>query len=161
MAGLQRPSTVEVYGAKYTKAVECLTKDRNALLTFYDFPAEHWKHLRKGPLCAESAPTRRFDPHPTITHPTHTKPTAHATCGIALGVEGNGDLATGSQLRLPHPPRGDRASRPGFCARPARGGAGMGRVCGQPGRLNVEAGGGRLYSLEPRFTECVSCDTWY
>jgi putative transposase len=28
------------------EAVECLTKDRDALLAFYDFPAEHWKHLR-------------------------------------------------------------------------------------------------------------------
>jgi len=28
------------------KAVTCLTKDREALLTFYDFPAEHWDHLR-------------------------------------------------------------------------------------------------------------------
>jgi len=36
----------ELYGAKYDKAVECLTKDRDVLLTFYDFPAEHWKHLR-------------------------------------------------------------------------------------------------------------------
>ena len=36
----------ESYGAKYEKAVECLTKDRDALLAFYDFPAEHWKHLR-------------------------------------------------------------------------------------------------------------------
>jgi len=36
----------DVYGAKYDKAVECLTKDRNVLLAFYDFPAEHWKHLR-------------------------------------------------------------------------------------------------------------------
>ena len=34
------------YGAKYERAVTCLTKDRNALLTFYDFPAEHWDHLR-------------------------------------------------------------------------------------------------------------------
>ncbi|HEX8568555.1 MAG TPA: IS256 family transposase [Caulobacteraceae bacterium] len=34
------------YGAKYAKAVTCLLKDRNALLTFYDFPAEHWDHLR-------------------------------------------------------------------------------------------------------------------
>jgi putative transposase len=34
------------YGAKYPKAVTCLTKDRDALLTFYDFPAEHWDHLR-------------------------------------------------------------------------------------------------------------------
>ena len=36
----------EKYGAKYGKAVECLTKDRAALLAFYDFPAEHWDHLR-------------------------------------------------------------------------------------------------------------------
>ena len=36
----------EIYGAKYDKAVECLTKDRDVLLAFYDFPAEHWKHLR-------------------------------------------------------------------------------------------------------------------
>jgi putative transposase len=37
---------VETFGLKYDKAVECLTKDREALLAFYDFPAEHWKHLR-------------------------------------------------------------------------------------------------------------------
>lgn len=37
---------LEKYGAKYPKAAECLEKDRAALLTFYDFPAEHWKHLR-------------------------------------------------------------------------------------------------------------------
>jgi transposase-like protein len=36
----------EKYAAKYEKAVACLTKDRDALLTFYDFPAEHWDHLR-------------------------------------------------------------------------------------------------------------------
>ncbi len=36
----------EKYGAKYEKAVTCLLKDCNALLTFYDFPAEHWDHLR-------------------------------------------------------------------------------------------------------------------
>ena len=34
------------YGAKYEKAVACLTKDREALLAFFDFPAEHWDHLR-------------------------------------------------------------------------------------------------------------------
>ena len=37
---------VRAYRAKYDKAVECLTKDRDRLLTFYDFPAEHWKHVR-------------------------------------------------------------------------------------------------------------------
>ena len=36
----------EKYAAKYEKAGTCLTKDRDALLTFYDFPAEHWDHLR-------------------------------------------------------------------------------------------------------------------
>src|SRR6202034_2728820 len=36
----------EKYGAKYDKAVVCLTKDREALLAFFDFPAEHWDHLR-------------------------------------------------------------------------------------------------------------------
>ena len=34
------------YGARYDKAVTCLTKDREALLAFFDFPAEHWDHLR-------------------------------------------------------------------------------------------------------------------
>src|SRR5215207_4268722 len=36
----------EKYGAKYERAVACLVKDRAALLAFYDFPAEHWDHLR-------------------------------------------------------------------------------------------------------------------
>ena len=36
----------EKYGTKYDKAVICLVRDRDALLTFYDFPAEHWDHLR-------------------------------------------------------------------------------------------------------------------
>lgn len=35
-----------LYQAKFPKAVECLSKDREALLAFYDFPAEHWGHLR-------------------------------------------------------------------------------------------------------------------
>jgi putative transposase len=34
------------YQAKYPKAAECLAKDRAVLLTFYNFPAEHWIHLR-------------------------------------------------------------------------------------------------------------------
>ncbi len=34
------------YGPKYPKAVTTLEKDADALLTFFDFPAEHWKHLR-------------------------------------------------------------------------------------------------------------------
>ena len=37
---------LEKYQAKYPAACECLAKDRDVLLAFYDFPAEHWKHLR-------------------------------------------------------------------------------------------------------------------
>ena len=37
---------IATYQAKYPKAVECLSKDREELLAFYDFPAEHWQHLR-------------------------------------------------------------------------------------------------------------------
>ena len=37
---------VTTYGAKYPKAVEKLTQDKASLLAFYDFPAEHWQHVR-------------------------------------------------------------------------------------------------------------------
>ncbi len=37
---------IEEFALKYPKAVACLTKDRGCLLSFYDYPAEHWPHLR-------------------------------------------------------------------------------------------------------------------
>ncbi len=37
---------IAAYEQKYPKATECLAKDREALLAFYDFPAEHWVHIR-------------------------------------------------------------------------------------------------------------------
>lgn len=37
---------LEDYQAKYPHAADCLAKDRDVLLAFYDFPAEHWRHLR-------------------------------------------------------------------------------------------------------------------
>ena len=37
---------LSTYEAKYPKATECLAKDRGTLLTFFDFPAEHWLHIR-------------------------------------------------------------------------------------------------------------------
>lgn len=37
---------IDAYGPKYPKAAQCLEKDREDLLTFYDFPAEHWIHIR-------------------------------------------------------------------------------------------------------------------
>jgi transposase-like protein len=45
-ATLALDTYVEKYGAKYAKAVACLERDRDALLAFFDFPAEHWDHLR-------------------------------------------------------------------------------------------------------------------
>jgi transposase-like protein len=50
---------VETWGVKYEKAVECLIKDREALLAFYDFPAEHWKHLRTTNVIESSFATVR------------------------------------------------------------------------------------------------------
>lgn len=37
---------LNLYEAKYPKACECLQKDLQRLLTFYDYPAEHWQHIR-------------------------------------------------------------------------------------------------------------------
>jgi putative transposase len=37
---------IETYGIKYDKAIAKLAKDRDMLLSFHDFPAEHWKHIR-------------------------------------------------------------------------------------------------------------------
>src|SRR5262249_5816478 len=53
---------VETWGVKYDKAVECLIKDRAALLGFYDFPAEHWKHLRTTTVIESSFATVRHRP---------------------------------------------------------------------------------------------------
>jgi transposase-like protein len=54
----------EEYGVRYPKAVECLLKDKEALLTFFDFPAEHWIHLRttnpiESPFATVKARTRQ------------------------------------------------------------------------------------------------------
>ena len=37
---------IRLFEAKYPKACECLSKDKDALFTFYNFPAHHWRHLR-------------------------------------------------------------------------------------------------------------------
>ena len=37
---------IGLYGTKYPKAAECLDKDRDVLLKFYSYPAEHWRHIR-------------------------------------------------------------------------------------------------------------------
>ena len=50
---------VRAYQAKYPKAVECLIKDREALLAFYDFPAEHWIHIRSSNVIESAFATIR------------------------------------------------------------------------------------------------------
>jgi transposase-like protein len=50
---------VDTWGIKYDKAAECLIKDRDVLLAFYDFPAEHWKHLRTTNVIESSFATVR------------------------------------------------------------------------------------------------------
>ena len=50
-----------VYRPKYPKAADCLPKDRAALLAFYDFPAEHWPHLRTTNPTPSSPPSPPFD----------------------------------------------------------------------------------------------------
>ncbi len=52
------------YAAKYDKAVACLTKDREALLAFFDFLAEHWDHLlhqTRSRACSRRCPSSRAD----------------------------------------------------------------------------------------------------
>jgi putative transposase len=50
---------IKTWGVKYDRATECLIKDRDALLAFYDFPAEHWKHLRTTNVIESSFATVR------------------------------------------------------------------------------------------------------
>ena len=45
-AGTATDRFVATYEAKYPKAADCLARDRETLLAFYDFPAAHWQHLR-------------------------------------------------------------------------------------------------------------------
>ena len=51
--------SVEAYDVKCGRAVKCLTKDRADLLVFYDFPAEHWKHIRTSNLIESTFATVR------------------------------------------------------------------------------------------------------
>src|SRR5260221_13161625 len=48
------------YQAKYPKATECLEKDKEWLFTFYDFPAQHWSHLRTTNPIESTFPTVRL-----------------------------------------------------------------------------------------------------
>ena len=49
-----------IYGSKYEKAVSCLKKDKEALLKFFEFPAEHWRHIRSTNLIESTFATVRL-----------------------------------------------------------------------------------------------------
>ena len=81
---------VETYVVKYEKAAECLRKDRDPLLAFYDFPAEHWKHLRT------SNPIESTFARPTQDDPLEGMPLQQdrARHGVQVGRRRAEDLAS-------------------------------------------------------------------
>ncbi len=80
----------EKYRAKYQAAVTCLTKDRDALLAFFDFPAEHWQHLRTtNPIESVFATVR----HPNRAHKRQPQPQNRARHGFQTGDGGQPEVA--------------------------------------------------------------------
>ena len=105
----------EKYGAKYDKAATCLIKDRDALLTFYDFPAEHWDHLRtSNPIESVFATVR----HRTVRtkgalspghRPAHGVQARHRRRQDVAQAEGREPVAQGRPRRhIPKRRRGDQ-----------------------------------------------------
>src|SRR5260370_34837577 len=100
------------YGDKYNKAVACLTRDREALLAFFDFPAEHWDHLRtSNPIESVFATVRHRtvrivfatggDPVKLGMVPSLARPAGNITGGSFISFELTAKaLALLSQLRL-------------------------------------------------------------
>jgi putative transposase len=68
VAKLSYDKFVSRYEAKYPKAVECLTKDKEALFTFFDFPAEHWQHIRSTNVIESTFATVRLRTKATRGH---------------------------------------------------------------------------------------------
>jgi transposase-like protein len=56
---------VELFEAKYPKATHCLLKDKDQTLTFYDFPAEHWRHIRSTNVIESTFSTVRLRTYKT------------------------------------------------------------------------------------------------
>jgi putative transposase len=64
---------VELFEAKYPKATRCLVKDKEQMLTFYDFPAEHWRHIRSTNVIESTFSTVRLRTYKTkgcLSRPT-------------------------------------------------------------------------------------------
>jgi hypothetical protein len=101
-------AAIDVFADKYRgndKAVACLTKDRDALLAFFDFPAEHWDHLRtSNPIESVFATVR----HRTVRtkgavgedRQTHGVQTCQCRRENMAAIEGREPVAKG-RLRIP------------------------------------------------------------
>jgi putative transposase len=71
---------IEVYGTKWPRTAECLEKDRAELLAFYDFPAEHWQHLRTSNPIESTFATVRLRTY-------RTKGPGSRTAGLAMAFK--------------------------------------------------------------------------
>jgi len=91
------------YGAKYSKAVTTLEKDADALLTFVDFPAEHWKHLRTSNVIESPFATVRLRQRVT----KGAVPCEGASDGLQAPRHGAGPLAAARRC-TPAPARAGR-----------------------------------------------------
>ena len=87
------------YGAKYPKAVGSLRRDEAELLTFFDFPAEHWLHLRTGNVIESPFATVRLRQRVTKGAGSRQKGPSH---GFPAPGDGRAALAE-NQWCTPHP----------------------------------------------------------
>jgi len=86
---------VETYQVKYKRAADCLTKDRDALLAFYDFPAEHWKHLRTtNPIESTFTTVRHRTSDPKAACQTRRRSPWSSSLSTAPRKSGVGSTAT-------------------------------------------------------------------
>ena len=82
---------VETFEAKYPKATECLIKDRDELLTFYDFPALHWQSIRTSNPIESAFATIRHRAKRTKGS-VGTGPESNLLLWMPLGLQGFSDL---------------------------------------------------------------------
>ncbi len=90
------------YGAKYPKAVETLEKDADVLLTFFEFPAEHWKHIRTSNVIESPFATVRLRQRVTKGAGSRTKGLLMAYKLLEMAQ---------ARWRRRHPPTAPRAGR--------------------------------------------------
>ena len=87
----QLDTFVAAYEAKYPKATACLTADREALLTFFAFPAEHWIHLRTTNVIESPFATVRLRQRVTTGAGSRTKGLLMAYKLLDMASVGGGD----------------------------------------------------------------------